>query len=125
MYVYTFDTYSDLLAICLNLQGEHLDVNDCIKEVGCNAPFIAIFGEEGTSSSSMDIKLVVERGNIQNMPSLSIALQCCIASYYIYNIAYPANMVSFMLFLEYVFTITFTQKVPIHITTLIDNLDKM
>ena len=48
--------------------------------------------------SSMDIKPVVERGNILNLPSLSMALQCCIASYYIYNIAYPANMESFMLF---------------------------
>ena len=73
-----------------------------------------IFGEEGTSS--MDIKPVVERENILNLPSLSMALQCCIVSYYIYNIAYPANMVSFMLLLEYVFSITFTQKVLTHIT---------
>ena len=108
MHVATYYLYA------FNLQSEHLDVNNCIKEVGCNAPFIAIFGKEGTSS--MDIKPVVERGNILNLSSLSMALQCCIASYYIYNIAYPANMVSFMLFFEYVFSITFTQKVLTHIT---------
>ena len=42
-----------------------------------------------------------------------------------YNIAYPVNMTPFMIFLEYAFSINYTQKVPIQVTTLIDNLDKM
>ena len=91
--------------------------------MGCNAPFIAAFGDG--SGDEMEFKLVVEMGNILNMPSLSVALQCCFASYYIYNIAYPVNMTAFMIFLEYVFSINYTQKVPIQVTTLIDNLDKM
>lgn len=53
------------------LLRQHLDVNECIKEVGCNAPFITA---RVGSADSMEIKLVVEIGNILNMPSLSMAL---------------------------------------------------
>ena len=99
-------------------------MNTCIKEVGCNAPFLAVFKGD-SDSGDIDIKLVVEATNIFEMPSMIIGVQCCFASYFIYNIAYIPNMAPFMIFLEYVFGIKFTQKPPISVTTITDILEKL
>jgi len=71
-----------------------------------------------------DVKLVVEKV-VFPMPTLNTALQCCFASFYMYNIAYPPNVVPFMIFLEYVFQTGFSQKVPLCVSTIIDNLEKL
>jgi len=46
-----------------------------------------------------DVKLIVEKV-VLSMPSLNTALQCCFASFYMYTIAYPPNVVPHMIFLE-------------------------
>ena len=50
--------------------------------------------------SPTDFKVVIGKNNIISVPLLSTALHYCLASYYIYNIAYPPSLKSFMLFLE-------------------------
>ena len=95
------------------IKGEYLDVNKCIKEVGCNAPFLVVFIED---KDKVDTKLVVESVNIFDMPSLKIGVQCCFASYFIYNIAYTPIVAPFLIFLEHVFDMKFTQKPPISLS---------
>ena len=64
--------------------------------------------------SLTDFKLVIETNNIIPMPSLSIALHCCISSYCIYNIVFPLEIKAFMLFHEsYVCFLKRSQKLHI------------
>ena len=106
------------------LQGEAIDIDKSLQEVDLAEPYIAAFGV--TLDSITDTKLVIEKDNILNMPSLSIALHCCFASYFLFNISYPPHFVPVMLFLEkYVYGMTPSQKkLPISVCTLIDSLDK-
>ena len=72
-----------------------------------------------------DFKVVVEKENIIEMPSLFIALQYCFAIYYIMNIAYPKDVNPLMLFLETeLFGLKSSSKIPMSVTVLCDNLYK-
>ena len=78
------------------VQGESLNIDECLESVECRTPFIAVFGVN--MDSLTDFKLVIERDTIMSVSPLSTALHCCFASYYIYNIVYPSPLKSFMLF---------------------------
>ena len=96
-------------ALSTTLQGESIDINKSLEEVDLAEPYIAAFGV--TRDSITDSKLVIEKDNIIKMPSLSIALHCCFASYFLFNISYPPHFIPVMLFLEkYVYGMTPSQK---------------
>ena len=49
-----------------------------------------------------DIKLMIEKDNVLSMPSMKIAVHCCFAVYYIFNLTYPTAIGPFLLLLEHV-----------------------
>ena len=57
-------------------------------------PCIVVFGR--TMNEITDVKVVIESINILRMNSLSVAMHCCFASYYIYNISYPSENSAFL-----------------------------
>ena len=59
------------------LQGESINIEESLETVGCHVPFIAAFGL--TTDELTDIKLVIEKENILQMPSIVMVL-CCFAS---------------------------------------------
>lgn len=95
-----------------------------LKDIEQKAPFIAAFGR--TREELSDFKVVIEGENILPMHSLRVALHCCFAAYYIYNISYPPDFGTVMLFLEqYVYKLKPSQKVPLSVCLLIDSLEKI
>ena len=80
------------------IQGESISIDEALSGVELKAPFIAAFGL--TKDELTDVKLVIESDNVISMPYMAIALHCCFASYYIYNISYPSDFSAVMLFLE-------------------------
>ncbi len=97
-----------------------------MDSIECRAPFIAAFGRN--KDELVEFKLVIERENILAMPSLNVAVHCCFASYYIYNISYPPDFSSILLFLEqsiYLFNVKPSQKLPLSVSVIIDSLKKL
>ena len=60
-----------------------------MKTMEQQTPYIVAFGR--SLNEVTDIKLVVESINIIPISSVSLALHCCFASYYTYNISYPTD----------------------------------
>ena len=76
--------------------------------------------------SSRELTDFKENVNILSMPSLATALHCCFAAYYMYNIQYPLEFSSVLLFLEkHVYQLKSSKKLPLSVTVLIDNLEKI
>ena len=101
-----------------------MNIDDALASVDQEAPFIVAFGI--SSPKLMDFKVIVEKLNILPMPSLATALHCCFAAYYIYNIQFPLEFSSILLFLEkYVYKLRSSKKLPLSVTVLIDNLEKI
>ena len=88
-------------------------------KLDCTAACIAAF--EGIT----DIKLIIEKDNVLSMPSMKIAVHCCFAVYYIFNLTYPTAMAPFLLFLEHVYGLQISKKFPLCVSTLIDSLQKL
>ena len=85
-------------------------------------PFVAAFGETVDVLSYM---VVMEKNNVISMPTLAAALHYCFASYYVFNISYPPDSKSLMLFLEsHVYRLKPSLKLPLSVAFLIDNLQK-
>jgi len=98
-------------------------VEDCILELKCQAACIAAFGE--TLTTITDIKLIIEKDNVFMMPSMKMVVHCCFAVYYIFNMAYPPALSPLMLFFEYLYGLSFSQKVPLCVSTVIDSIEKL
>ena len=76
------------------------------------------------SDALSDFKLVIERENIISISSLSYALHCCFACYYIYNISFPADSSPIMVFFEkYVYGLKPSKKLSLTASILLDNLE--
>ena len=74
-----------------------LDVEERIMKLDRTAACIAAF--EGIT----DIKLITEKDNVLSMPSMKIAVHCCFAVYYIFNLTYPTAIAPpFLLLLEHI-----------------------
>ena len=58
-----------------------------------DAPFIAVFGP--SKSTVCEIKLVIEKENIIDMPNSRTAVNCCMAAFYVFNITYPNGISCF------------------------------
>lgn len=104
-------------------QGEHVTFEDCLAKVDRRAPFIAGFGL--TFDGLTDFKVVIENENVLTMPSLEIAVKCCFAAYFVYNISYPPDLTPFLLFMEYVFNLKATKKLPLSVSIMIESLEKL
>lgn len=88
-----------------------------------HAPFIVAFGT--TTDDLSDTKIVMERENILSMPSLDMAVHCCFAAYYIYNISYPPDFIPFLMFLEqYIYRLKPSNKLPLTVSLIMDSLEK-
>ncbi len=88
------------------------------------SPCIIAFG--ATLDTPSDVKVVIESDNILPMPSLMTALNYCFSAYYVYNIAFPSDLRSLLLFLESrIYGLKSSQKLPLSVTILIDNLQKV
>ena len=108
----------------IHSQGESICIEDALEEVDCRAPFIAAFGL--SVDALTDFKLVIEKENILSVPSLALALHCCFAAYYLYNISFPSDVSPIMLFLEqYVYHLKPSQKLPLSVSVIIDSLEKI
>jgi len=89
-----------------------------------DAPFIAVFGP--SKSTVCEIKLVIEKENIIDMPNSRTAVNCCMAAYYVFNITYPNGISCLMNLLEtFLYQIRCSKKLPVSAVTVIDNLKRM
>ena len=100
-----------------------MDVEKCIEKLECDAACIAAFGE--TKSSLSDFKVIIERENVLSMPSLQMAIHCCFAIYYIFNISYPSATAPLLLFLEHIYQLPPSKKAPLSVSQFIDSLAKL
>jgi len=115
---------SDMTCLTLPAQGESIDIEESLASMENQAPLIATFGIN--MDSLTDFKVVIEGENILPMPSLSCALHCCFAAYYIYNITFPSDLKPLMLFLEkYVYNLEPSQKLPLSASIVIDSLERV
>lgn len=95
-----------------------------MDSIECRAPFIAAFGVN--KDELVEFKLVIERENIIAMPSLDVAVHCCFASYYIYNVSYPHHFLPILLFFEqYIYMLKPSQKLPLSVSIIVDSLKKL
>ena len=95
-----------------------------LKKIECSAPSIIAFGDSVTSAS--DYMVVVEKENIFPLASVTTALHFCFASYYVFNISFPPQFRLVLLFLEkYIYSLKPSQKHPLSVTVLHDNLLKL
>ena len=54
-----------------------------------------------------------------------MAVHCCFAAYYIYNISYPPDLNPYLLFLEqHVYRLKLSQKLPLTVSIVMDCLEK-
>ena len=88
-------------------------------KLDCTAACIAAF--EGIT----DIKLIIEKDDVLSIPSMKIAVHCCCAVYYIFNLTSPTAMAPFLLFLEHAHGLQVSRKLPVSVSTLIDSLQKL
>ena len=112
-----------MLILLCHFQGEHVTIEDCLEGKDRRAPYIAGFGV--TFDELTDFKVVIENDNILTMPSLEMALKCCFAAYFVYNISYPPDLTPFLLFMEHVFNLKPTKKLPLSVTIMIETLGKL
>ena len=60
------------------------------------------------------------------MPSMAIALHCCFAAYYLYNISYPLEFSPVLMFLEtYVYGLKASKKLPLSVSLIVDSLERI
>ena len=86
-------------------------------------PIIIGFGE--TIDKPTNFKVVAEKDNIFEMPSLFTAIQYRFAIFYNMNIAYPKEMNPLMMILETeLFGLKASAKMPVSVTVLRDKLSK-
>ena len=105
------------------LQGESIDIDKSLEGVDCAAPFIVAFGVD--TDSLTDIKVIIKKNNVIQIPSLATAVHCCFTSYFIFSISYPLHFTPLLLLLEYIYGMKPSQKkLPISVCTLIDSLEK-
>lgn len=108
----------------LVLKGESISVDEAITSIEVKSPCIIAFGT--TLDSVGEAKVVMEGDNVLHMPTLLTALHYCMASYYVFNISYPVEFRPFMLFLEkYIYGMKPSLKLPLSVTLLYDNLQKV
>ena len=88
------------------------------------SPCIVAFG--ATLDSVEEMKVVIDDYNVLHMPSMLSALHYCISSYYVFNMSYPPEFRTLMLFLEkYVYGIKPSLSLPLSASVLYDNLLKV
>ena len=86
-------------------------------------PIIAAYGQCFDELS--DFAVVTEKDTVLKMPTLETALHCCFATYYIYNISYPAHFAPLFLFLElYIYQMSPSKKVPTSVSVVIECIEK-
>ena len=71
----------------------YIDIQAAIEDIEHTYPVVVGFG--GTMSDLKDPRLIIKKDNVICMPSFLIALQCCVSSYFIFNIKYPTNAIGF------------------------------
>lgn len=102
-------------------QGETVNIEDGIADIQTNEPVVCAFGKD--MSTLAVFKLVIEKDNAFDMPTLSVAIHCCFSAYYIYNITFPQPLSHFLVFLEcHVYKMKPSQKPSLSIATLVDSL---
>jgi hypothetical protein len=102
------------------VKGETIDNDKAIKEIQIKAPSIIAFG---VMDKIEEIKIIIEDDNVLRMPSMLSAVSYCISAYYVFNISYPPEFRSLMLFLEkYIYGLKPSLTLPLSATLLYDNL---
>ncbi len=87
------------------------------------SPCIVAFG--GSIDFVSDVKVVIEN-NVLPMPSVMNAMEYCVASYYVFNMAYPLEIHPLLIFFEkYIFDLKPSHKLPLSAAVLYDNLQKV
>ena len=104
------------------MQGEAINIEESLQEVKSDAPYIAAFGI--SIDDLCDFKVVIERENIVSVSSLSYAVHCCIACYYIYNISFPCDSSPILVFFEkIIYGLKPSKKLSLTASILIDTLE--
>ena len=103
-------------------QGQYIDIDAVLHDIKVNHPIIVGFGD--SLKSLMDPKIIIEKENIISMPSFKVAIECCLAAYYIFNIKYLPTSKPFCELLEYVLGLSTTNssKLPIIVQTIVNGL---
>ena len=102
-------------------QGQYLNVDEALKDIQNCHPVITVFGEDLTKLR--DPKVVIEKVNVFNMPSVLAAVEYCLSSYYVYNIKYHTDSKPLCFFLEFLYGINVSSmKLPICVQTSIDGI---
>ena len=94
-----------------------------LEDVEHTHPIVVAFG--GDLCTLKDPRLVIEKNNVICVPTFSLAIECCLSSYFVFNIKYPNNSNALCLLLEFMLGIKeFSSKLPLTTQTIIDNLQK-
>ena len=110
--------------VCVFLKGESVDLKQSLSTLQTTAPCIVAFGL--TRCSLSDVKVVIEKTNLLQMPSVSTAIHFCFASYYVFNISFPSDFKFILLFLEkYVYGLKSSQKLPMSVALVHDGMERL
>lgn len=106
------------------LQCCDVDVDSEISEVGQSEPFLLITGEPG--SESCQVFICCEGQMYMESKSIRDALLDLISTYFVYDIVYPKNIRSVLLFIQhFVFDLPDRQQVSSALSTFVANLQKL
>ena len=97
-----------LLYLILLFQGSYIDVEAALGDIEHAHPIVVGFGENLCELT--DPRLVIKKNNVICISSFLLAVECCLSSYYVFNIKYPSNSNALCLLLEFMFGIKETSS---------------
>ena len=112
---------SDVLYFfCFTLYMQEHDLDEQLAQTDFNHPYIAVIEMDYT----INMFLVVEREIVCSVKSVFQAVKVLLASYYVFNIAYP-NLLGglFVFLLYYVFKVKPKERVPVSVSQLCSVID--
>ena len=92
-------------------------------EITVNHSVVIGFGDDLKNIN--DVRVVIERENILPMPSVLTAVECCLASYYVFNLQYESRSKALCHLLEFLYGMDIskhTHKLPLNVKSVIEAL---
>ena len=86
-------------------QGQYFNVDEALRDIQNCHPVVTVFGKDLTKLR--DLKVVIEKFNVFNMPSILAAVEYCLSSHYVFNIKYHTDSKPYV-FLEFLYVINKT-----------------
>lgn len=106
------------------MQASYVDVDEAISTVEQSAPFLVITGTPG--SINCQVFIGCEQEIFFESSSIRDSIIDLIGTYFVFNISYPKYLNSIFLFIQhFVFDLKDKQPVPMNVSNLIRNLQKL